>query len=160
MHPPSARMHSVHEWVRASCMCRRFTGAVTVDMLDVVLPTSYSHLLLATSRFPLATSHFPLAVCCLLLATCLHAYFRPPTGTVTLDTYEVGRALLDIGVISAGDMTTEAIVTKMAYLVGRKLSPREVSVQMLPTFSHRACPPLLLAARASGGGRHAGGLAR
>lgn len=40
-------------------------------------------------------------------------------GTVQLDTYEVGRLLLEIGVVSARDMTTEACVTKMAYLFGR-----------------------------------------
>ena len=44
------------------------------------------------------------------------------SGAVNLETYEVGRKLLDLGVVSAGDMTTEAVVTKMAYLFGRKLS--------------------------------------
>lgn len=34
----------------------------------------------------------------------------------------MGRRLLDLGVVSAGDMTTEACVTKMAYLFGRRLS--------------------------------------
>ena len=35
--------------------------------------------------------------------------------------YEVGRYLLELGVVSAGDMTTEACVTKVAYLCGRGL---------------------------------------
>ena len=37
-------------------------------------------------------------------------------GTVSLDTYEVGCKLLDLGVVSAGDMTIEACVTKIAYV--------------------------------------------
>ena len=42
-------------------------------------------------------------------------------GSVSLGTYEVGRYLLELGVVSAGDMTTEACVTKVAYLCGRGL---------------------------------------
>jgi len=45
-----------------------------------------------------------------------------PKGTVSLDTYEVGRRLLEIGVVSASDMTHEACVTKIAYLCGRGLT--------------------------------------
>ena len=51
-------------------------------------------------------------------------------GTVSLDDYEVGRRLLDIGVISAGDMTIEAISTKMAYLFGRGLTGDEIRLAM------------------------------
>jgi len=52
-------------------------------------------------------------------------------GTVSLDTYEVGRRLLDLGVVSAGDMTTEAISTKMAYLFGRGLTGEELRRAMM-----------------------------
>ena len=38
-------------------------------------------------------------------------------GRVDLAAYALGRQLLDIGVIGAGDCTTEAVVTKLAYLL-------------------------------------------
>ena len=44
-----------------------------------------------------------------------------PRGAVSISTYEEGRALLQLGVISAIDMTTRACVTKIAYLYGRGL---------------------------------------
>ena len=50
-------------------------------------------------------------------------------GTVQLDTYEVGRLLLEIGVVSARDMTTEACVTKMAYLFGRGVEGADLSAR-------------------------------
>ena len=53
------------------------------------------------------------------------------SGTVNLETYEVGIRLLELGVVSAGDMTTEACVTKMAYLFGRKLSGERLRKAMM-----------------------------
>ena len=51
-------------------------------------------------------------------------------GSVSLGTYEVGRYLLELGVVSAGDMTTEACVTKVAYLCGRGLQGDALRAQI------------------------------
>lgn len=44
-----------------------------------------------------------------------------------MTTYEVGRRALDCGAIPAGDMTTEAAVTKLMWLLERKLTPAELA---------------------------------
>ena len=46
-------------------------------------------------------------------------------GTVELEEYAVGKQLHDAGVVSALDMTCEAAVTKMAYLLPMRLSSDE-----------------------------------
>lgn len=51
-------------------------------------------------------------VICVAVSQCLR-------GGVKLEMYSLGSAFANVGVLSAGDMTTEACVTKIAYLFGR-----------------------------------------
>jgi L-asparaginase len=44
-------------------------------------------------------------------------------GGVSLDTYSMGKEFRESGVVSGGDMTTEACTTKLAYLFGRLSDP-------------------------------------
>lgn len=57
-------------------------------------------------------------------------------GGVVMDHYAVGIALLEAGVVSAGDMTTEAAATKLAFLFG-KFPDQPEKVRQLFTVSIR-----------------------
>lgn len=57
------------------------------------------------------------------LTQCLH-------GRVNMEGYATGNALAEAGVLSGFDMTTEAALTKLHFLLSRELTPDEIREQM------------------------------
>ncbi|MBQ0056205.1 MAG: asparaginase [Bacteroidales bacterium] len=56
-------------------------------------------------------------------------------GMVEMSTYDTGNRLNKAGVISAGDMTTEATITKLMFLLGQGQSQEEVGKNMLTSIA-------------------------
>lgn len=52
------------------------------------------------------------------------------TGMVEMSRYGAGLHLLDAGVISGYDSTVECVLTKLMFLIGQKLTPREIRYEM------------------------------
>lgn len=52
------------------------------------------------------------------------------TGSVKMHLYETGLQLLESGIISGADLTVEAALTKLMFLLGQELSPEEIRKEM------------------------------
>ena len=61
-----------------------------------------------------------------VLVNCTHCF----KGKVNMDGYATGNALRRAGVISGFDMTLEASLTKLHYLLSKPLSPEQIRTQM------------------------------
>ena len=65
------------------------------------------------------------------------------TGMVEMGRYETGLHLLDAGVISGYDATVESVLTKLMFLLGHGLTPREVRNEMSRSIAGEFTKPVL-----------------
>ncbi len=112
---------------------RIFPG-ISLDMLQQLLHTSLQALVLETyglgnapedpkflSIIHQATERGMIIVNC---SQC-------PAGKLKMDEYAAGTSLLTVGVVSGGDMTTEATIAKLFYLFSKNLSLSEIKSQII-----------------------------
>jgi L-asparaginase len=57
------------------------------------------------------------------------------SGSVEMNRYQAGKTLKDIGVLSGYDITTEAAVTKLMFLLGHGLTPEEVKKYLMVSIA-------------------------
>jgi L-asparaginase len=63
-------------------------------------------------------------------------------GNVEMWRYETGRHLLNIGVVSGHDITTEAALTKLMYLLGNSTSMEELKINLNTSLKGEIKPTL------------------
>jgi L-asparaginase len=69
------------------------------------------------------------------------AVTQPLRGTADLDLYATGQALADAGVVSGYDMTTEAALAKLYYLLEQNHDPDEVCRLVQKNLRGELTPP-------------------
>ena len=130
--PPPRKPLAVHKEMSAHIIVIRLVPGFADDALFAIInaaPTLHGLILLiyGTGNAPSTRSGLLEAV---RIATAkgivVVALTQCHQGGVLLEKYSVGLALKEAGVLSGGDMSTEACATKLAYLFGRLKDPEAV----------------------------------
>ncbi len=132
---PGARPLRVHQLADVDVVALRLFPGITAETLRNVLRDPVRGLVLETYGSGNAPSRDPdllavlgdaidRGVVVVNVTQCLR-------GGVRMDAYAAGRALAAVGVVSGGDLTAEAALTKLLVLLSRGLTPDEASAAMV-----------------------------
>ena len=102
-----------------------FKNIMTKDLKAVVIETFGSGNIPDNngSLLPIIKQAFDNGILVVICSQCIH-------GKVALGTYETSNSLKQAGAISGYDITTEAAVAKLYYLLSKSLSKEEIKTQM------------------------------
>jgi L-asparaginase len=132
--PPSTLPLRVHRLADVDVVALRLFPGITAETLRNVLRDPVRGLVLETYGSGNAPSRDPDLLAVLADAIARGVVVVNVTqclrGGVRMDAYAAGRALSAIGVVSGGDLTAEAALTKLLVLLSRGLAPTEAAAAM------------------------------
>ncbi len=132
--PPSPGPLQVHRLADVDVVALRLFPGITAETLRNVLRDPVRGLVLETYGSGNAPSRDPDLLAVLADAIARGVVVVNVTqclrGGVRMDAYAAGRALAAVGVVSGGDLTAEAALTKLLVLLSRGLAPTEAAAAM------------------------------
>jgi L-asparaginase len=142
--PPADRPIEIHVFGESRVAALRLFPGISADIVKNILAPPIRGLVLETYGVGNGPSNDPALLNALAEATGRGVVIVNCTqclrGTVRMGTYATGSALLRAGVISGVDMTPEAALAKMFYLLGQNLSADEIRQQMQSNLKGELTP--------------------